>query len=85
MGLANATVVCERSEDWAAAGGREAYDAVTARAVGSAGDAWPSSPRRCSGRAALLLAWKGAASEARRPSWLGPPSGSRWSRSRSGP
>jgi 16S rRNA (guanine527-N7)-methyltransferase len=33
-GLANATVLNLRSEDWAAGGGREAYDAVTARAVG---------------------------------------------------
>jgi 16S rRNA (guanine527-N7)-methyltransferase len=34
MGLANAVVVCERSEDWAGGDGREAYDLVTARAVG---------------------------------------------------
>jgi 16S rRNA (guanine527-N7)-methyltransferase len=34
MGLANAAVVCERSEDWAAGEGREAYAVVTARAVG---------------------------------------------------
>lgn len=33
-GIANATVLNTRSEDWAAAEGREAYDAVTARAVG---------------------------------------------------
>jgi 16S rRNA (guanine527-N7)-methyltransferase len=33
-GIANATVRNTRSEDWAAADGREAYDAVTARAVG---------------------------------------------------
>jgi 16S rRNA (guanine527-N7)-methyltransferase len=33
-GIANATVRNLRSEDWAAAAGREAYDAVTARAVG---------------------------------------------------
>lgn len=33
-GIANATVLDTRSEDWAASGGREAYDAVTARAVG---------------------------------------------------
>lgn len=31
--LANARVVAERAEDWAAGGGREAYEAVTARAV----------------------------------------------------
>lgn len=33
-GLTNARVLNTRSEDWAAAEGREAYDAVTARAVG---------------------------------------------------
>lgn len=32
--ILNATVVHTRSEDWAAGEGREAYDAVTARAVG---------------------------------------------------
>ena len=32
--LANARVICERSEAWAEGEGREAYDAVTARAVG---------------------------------------------------
>lgn len=33
-GIANASVLNTRSEDWAAGEGREAYDAVTARAVG---------------------------------------------------
>ncbi len=33
-GIANATVLNLRSEDWAGADGREAYDVVTARAVG---------------------------------------------------
>lgn len=33
-GIANAHVVQSRSEDWAAGNGREAYDVVTARAVG---------------------------------------------------
>jgi 16S rRNA (guanine527-N7)-methyltransferase len=33
-GISNATVLNARSEEWAAAKGREAYDAVTARAVG---------------------------------------------------
>ena len=33
-GIANVTVLNTRSEDWAAAEGREAYEAVTARAVG---------------------------------------------------
>src|SRR5204863_1504684 len=35
MGLANTAAICERSEDWAGGEGREAYDAVTARAVGT--------------------------------------------------
>lgn len=34
LGLENAEVVCARAESWAADEGREAYDAVTARAVG---------------------------------------------------
>jgi 16S rRNA (guanine527-N7)-methyltransferase len=34
LGLRNAEVVCARTEDWSADRGREAYDAVTARAVG---------------------------------------------------
>jgi len=33
-GIDNATVINARSEDWAAAEGRESYDVVTARAVG---------------------------------------------------
>jgi 16S rRNA (guanine527-N7)-methyltransferase len=33
-GIADAAVLNTRSEDWAAGEGREAYDAVTARAVG---------------------------------------------------
>ncbi len=33
-GIPNATILDTRSEDWAAAGGREDYDVVTARAVG---------------------------------------------------
>ena len=33
-GIANAAVLDTRSEDWAGGGGRERYDAVTARAVG---------------------------------------------------
>ncbi len=63
MGLDNATVVCERSEEWAAAGGAESYDAVTARAVGSlATVAELASPLlREDG---LLVAWKGVRSEA---------------------
>lgn len=34
LGLENAEVVCARAESWTADEGREAYDAVTARAVG---------------------------------------------------
>jgi 16S rRNA (guanine527-N7)-methyltransferase len=34
LGIANAEVVCARAESWAADQGREAYDAITARAIG---------------------------------------------------
>jgi 16S rRNA (guanine527-N7)-methyltransferase len=34
LGIANAEVVCDRAESWAAERGREAYDAVSARAIG---------------------------------------------------
>ena len=62
MGLANVTVVCERSEDWASSGGREAYDAVTARAVGSLATlAELASPLLR--RGGVLVAWKGARSD----------------------
>jgi 16S rRNA (guanine527-N7)-methyltransferase len=61
MGLENATVVCERSEDWASAGGREAYDAVTARAVGPLATlAELAAPLLREG--GVLVAWKGARS-----------------------
>jgi 16S rRNA (guanine527-N7)-methyltransferase len=61
VGLANATAVPERSEDWAAADGREAYDAVTARAVGRlAVLAELASPLLRGG--GILVAWKGARS-----------------------
>jgi 16S rRNA (guanine527-N7)-methyltransferase len=61
LGLGNAAVVCERSEDWASAGGREAYDAVTARAVGSLATlAELASPLLREG--GFLVAWKGARS-----------------------
>jgi len=61
MGLHNVTVVCERSEDWAASGGRETYDAVTARAVGSLVTlAELASPLLREG--GILVAWKGARS-----------------------
>jgi 16S rRNA (guanine527-N7)-methyltransferase len=62
MGLENATVVCRRSEEWAAGEGREAYAAVSARAVGSlAVVAELASPLLRRGGA--LAAWKGARSE----------------------
>ncbi len=62
MGLENASVVCERSEQWAAGWGREAHDAVTARAIGSlAVLAELASPLlREDG---VLVAWKGARSQ----------------------
>jgi 16S rRNA (guanine527-N7)-methyltransferase len=61
-GLANAQVVCQRSEEWAKspppAGGREGYDLVTARAVGRLSTlAELAAPLLRSGGA--LLAWKG--------------------------
>ena len=59
MGLANAAVVCERSEEWAAGEGRDAYDAVTARAVGPLVTlAELASPLLRDG--GVLAAWKGA-------------------------
>ncbi|HSR23595.1 MAG TPA: 16S rRNA (guanine(527)-N(7))-methyltransferase RsmG [Candidatus Eisenbacteria bacterium] len=61
MGLRNASVVCRRSEEWAAGEGREAYDAVTARAVGTlATVAELASPLLREG--GVLAAWKGARS-----------------------
>jgi 16S rRNA (guanine527-N7)-methyltransferase len=61
MGLDNAVVVCERSEDWARGEGREAYDAVTARAVGRLATlAELASPLLREG--GVLVAWKGARS-----------------------
>jgi len=58
MGIANAHVVCERSEEWAATDGREAYDAVTARAVGVLAElAELASPLLA--EAGLLFAWRG--------------------------
>ena len=59
MGLSNANVICLRSEEWAKVEGREAYDAVTARAVGSlATVAELASPLLREG--GVLVAWKGA-------------------------
>ncbi len=61
-GIENARVVCDRAESWAAtappAGGRDAYDAVTARAVGRLATlAELASPLLCDG--GCLVAWKG--------------------------
>jgi 16S rRNA (guanine527-N7)-methyltransferase len=62
MRLRNATVVCGRSEDWASAEGREAYDAVTARAVGRLATlAELASPLLRDG--GVLAAWKGGRPE----------------------
>jgi len=66
MGLTNAEVVCERAEEWAHdgrnrrdGGGREAYDAATARAVGSLPElAELASPLLRKG--GWLVAWRGA-------------------------
>ena len=56
--IPNATVLNTRSEDWAAAEGREAYEAVTARAVGRLSTlAELASPLlKLNG---TLIAWKG--------------------------
>jgi 16S rRNA (guanine527-N7)-methyltransferase len=61
-GIPNARVICRRSEEWAQSdppeGGREAYEAVTARAVGRlATIAELASPLLADG--GLLVAWKG--------------------------
>jgi 16S rRNA (guanine527-N7)-methyltransferase len=60
--IVNASVVCERAEEWARAappaGGRESYEAVTARAVGRlATIAELASPLLVEG--GTLVAWKG--------------------------
>jgi 16S rRNA (guanine527-N7)-methyltransferase len=57
MAVANASVICQRAEAWAAAG-HEAYDVVTARAIGRLSVvAELASPLLRDG--GLLLAWKG--------------------------
>jgi 16S rRNA (guanine527-N7)-methyltransferase len=61
-GIANARVVCERAETWAEtappSGGREAHEAVTARAVGRLSTlAELASPLL--GQGGVLVAWKG--------------------------
>jgi 16S rRNA (guanine527-N7)-methyltransferase len=58
LGLANVEVVCVRAETWAAGAGREAYETVTARAVGRLPTvAELASPLLRDG--GHLLAWKG--------------------------
>jgi 16S rRNA (guanine527-N7)-methyltransferase len=95
-GIANARVVCERAEEWAAAappaGGREVYEAATARAVGRLATlAELASPLLAEGGA--LIAWKGrrreeeeeelararerVGMELRECRWVGPYAGSR--------
>jgi 16S rRNA (guanine527-N7)-methyltransferase len=61
-GIPNASVFNTRSEDWARADGREAYDAVTARAVGRLSTlAELASPLlKPNG---VLVAWKGKRDE----------------------
>lgn len=57
-GIGNARVICTRSEDLAAGAGREAYEAVTARAVGRLSTlAELASPLLREG--GVLVAWKG--------------------------
>jgi 16S rRNA (guanine527-N7)-methyltransferase len=61
-GIANATVLHTRSEDWAAGDGRERYDVVTARAVGRLSTlAELASPLLKPN--AVLVAWKGKRDE----------------------
>jgi 16S rRNA (guanine527-N7)-methyltransferase len=94
--LANVAVVCARAEDWARegspSGGREAYDAVTARAVGRLSTlAELASPLLAED--GVLVAWKGKRDEAEEEElnnacgetsmdledvrWVGPYAGSR--------
>ena len=56
--IANVRVVCERSEEWALEEGREAYDAVTARALGRLSTLAELASPLLRERAALV-AWKG--------------------------
>jgi 16S rRNA (guanine527-N7)-methyltransferase len=92
MGLANANVIPERAETWAAGAGHEAYDVVTVRAVGRLATlAELASPLLVEG--GHLLAWKGrrdsdedaelkraapaTAMESVEVRWVGPYAGSR--------
>jgi 16S rRNA (guanine527-N7)-methyltransferase len=57
-GIGNARVVCERAETWGQGEGREAYSAVTARAVGRLATLGElASPLLSEG--GVLIAWKG--------------------------
>jgi 16S rRNA (guanine527-N7)-methyltransferase len=61
--LANVEVICDRAETWAAGPGGDAYEAVTARAVGRLSTvAELASPLLAEGGA--LLAWKGRRDQA---------------------
>jgi 16S rRNA (guanine527-N7)-methyltransferase len=61
-GIPNARVVNSRSEEWASGAGREAYEAVTARAVGRLSTlAELASPLLVDG--GVLVAWKGKRDE----------------------
>jgi 16S rRNA (guanine527-N7)-methyltransferase len=63
MELENAAVVCARAEAWSAGEGLEAYDAVTARAVGGLATlAELASPLLAEG--GVLAAWKGRRDDA---------------------
>ena len=56
--IANASVVCMRSEEWASGEGRESYDAVTGRAIGGLATlAELASPLLREG--GVLVAWRG--------------------------
>ena len=58
LGLGNVRVICARAEEWAAAGGAEAYDAAVVRAVGLLATLleYGAPLLRIGGR---LVAWKG--------------------------
>jgi 16S rRNA (guanine527-N7)-methyltransferase len=61
-GISNARVINSRSEEWATTEGREAYEAVTARAVGRLSTlAELASPLLADG--GVLVAWKGKRDE----------------------
>lgn len=57
-GLANAEVVCDRAEAWAAGAGAGAYEAVTARAVGRLSTLAELASPLLADRG-VLIAWKG--------------------------